>query len=492
MKLRAGLNRASVARCEASLPCRLEIEAGPTLLVAVFALCLGLAALFSSGCAGCTPTANDSGASEGTGARRPGTSASGGNAGAAAGNSDGAAGGGAGGNVADFNGNSGPSSSPGGTDPSAAAPPDATNPPPDTHDAPPSNTQPPVTPAWRPVGPGISGSGSAAVGALITHEGRLIAGGLFTNAGGQAATNVAAWQAEAWTALGTSLDAEVRALGTFRGQLVAGVSPSIVDAPALVAWDGANWTPFGGATGWSGTIHAIALFHDELWVTGDFTRRASDDLGRLARWDGTTFVPAGSGLRDLAGGNASFAVGLALLATANDLIVAGAFDAVNGVAAGNIAAWDGQSWRALGAGVNAPVLALSEYQGRVVAGGTFSSAGGVGVGGLARWNNGVWESIAGGIDTSGGGFIRALAAHNDDLYVAGFFDAIGGVAANNIGRWDGQGWWPLGEGTASTRMSTAPTVNALLLHDSELIVGGSFDLAGGEPASGIARWRLTP
>jgi hypothetical protein len=44
------------------------------------------------------------------------------------------------------------------------------------------------------------------------NVGRLVAGGWFSEAGGEAASNVAAWDGAAWQALGTGVPMEVHAL----------------------------------------------------------------------------------------------------------------------------------------------------------------------------------------------------------------------------------------------------------------------------------------
>ena len=57
---------------------------------------------------------------------------------------------------------------------------------------------------------------------------------------------------------------------------------------------------------------------------------------------------------------------------------------------------------------------------------------------------------------------------------AALFSAAGG---NFIARWDGSTWRALGSGTNSG-------VNALTVHNGELVAGGAFTTAGGVPATG--------
>jgi hypothetical protein len=57
-------------------------------------------------------------------------------------------------------------------------------------------------------------------------------------------------------------------------------------------------------------------------------------------------------------------------------LAAGNFSLVNGVAAGNIARWNGTAWQPMGSGFNDQVYALALLpNGSVVAGGVFSQSG---------------------------------------------------------------------------------------------------------------------
>src|SRR5262249_48220320 len=74
------------------------------------------------------------------------------------------------------------------------------------------------------------------------------------------------------------------------------------------------------------------------------------------------------------------------------LVVAGNFENAGGVPAKNIAAWDGQTWHALGSGLdnatsNGQVRALAILNGQLIAGGTFTQSGAVSfTNNVARWD----------------------------------------------------------------------------------------------------------
>jgi hypothetical protein len=137
------------------------------------------------------------------------------------------------------------------------------------------------------------------------------------------------------------------------------------------------------------------------------------------------------------------------------------------------------------------VLAVHDDGGgsALYAGGTFQTAGGTVVNRIAKLNGNQWLSLAGGAEATNGA-VWAMTGFDDgsgwSLFVGGDFGILGGVEVNHIGRWDGQQWFPLGEGTNATIRG------AMAVFDDgsgpALYVGGDFTMAGGQPASGIAKW----
>jgi hypothetical protein len=172
------------------------------------------------------------------------------------------------------------------------------------------------------------------------------------------------------------------------------------------------------------------------------------------------------------------------------LYVAGLFTEIGGQAVNRIARWDGVTWSPLGTGVSGEVLAMIVHDDgtgpALYVGGLFGSAGGVpGTSRLARWDGNEWSSIG-----SANGPVRSLVSYDHGsgpaLYAGGLFTEIGGQAVNRIARWDGVTWSPLGTGVSGE-------VLAMVVHDdgfgSALYVGGVFGSAGGVPDTGhLAVW----
>jgi hypothetical protein len=171
-----------------------------------------------------------------------------------------------------------------------------------------------------------------------------------------------------------------------------------------------------------------------------------------------------------------------------DLVAGGAFTTAGGVSANRIARWNGSSWAPLGSGA-AEVLALAVLpNGDLVAGGNFINAGGVSASRIARWNGSSWAPLAAGMNS----VVHALTVlSNGDLVAGGDFTTAGGVAANRIARWDGSSWAALGSGLAGS-LGVGPRVGAVAaLPNGELVAGGRFSTAGGVPSNYFARWTET-
>jgi hypothetical protein len=230
------------------------------------------------------------------------------------------------------------------------------------------------------------------------------------------------------------------------------------------------------------------------------------------------------------------------------LFAGGTFTSIGGVAAANVAAWDGTGWTPVGAGVNGfpgylpfmggvptHVAALCLHDAgsgvEMYAGGAWTSAGGQACRGVARWNGTHWIGMP-GIEAS----VASMASYDDGsgpaLYVSGYMylpttgaeptlmrwrngaweipptngvgigialcvfdDGSGsklyaggsGVAGSpGIIRWDGTSWSGVGGGVGPSSPFT------MLVHDdgngAALYAAGAFTQAGGAPAARIARW----
>jgi hypothetical protein len=223
----------------------------------------------------------------------------------------------------------------------------------------------------------------------------------------------------------------------------------------------------GGLT--DGVDDAVVDASGNLYIGGNFIFAGSAKVNRIAKWDGNTWSALGTGM-DLNVWTVKW--------HSNDLYAGGIFTNAGGVLVNRIAKWNGVSWSALGAGIDdGGVMAMAFVGTDLYVGGGFTSAGGVMANRIAKWDGTGWSALGAGAN----GAVWALASHGGELYAAGSFTTMGGIAANRIARWNGVSWSALGVGLNNT-------VNALAVQDGSLYVGGSFTSAGGSPANSIARW----
>ena len=338
------------------------------------------------------------------------------------------------------------------------------------------------------------------------HRPALYAGGYFTAAGSGPAKLVACWDGSSWSALGTGLtgtfcDAlQVFDDGTGPALYAAGYFSAAGGQPAggIARWDGSAWSVIPGT---SNIVRALAVFDDDgsgphapaLYAGGGFTSIGGVAANRIARWDGTSWTPLGSGLD---GAVRALAVydpdDTGPLPTV--LVVGGEFTNAGGTGAAYVASWNGSAWSGLAGGVNAPVYALGVFDlgtgPALFVGGSFTSGGGQSALGIIRWNGGSWSALGSGV--AGSHIVNALALYDDgtgggaQLYAAGDLVASGTPASPGVARWNGATWSGLGTGL------TNGFAYSMCAFDggagSRLVVGGNFKLAGGQSSGRLAVW----
>jgi hypothetical protein len=307
---------------------------------------------------------------------------------------------------------------------------------------------------WHALGAGIGGR----IIQMAALGDRLYVIGEFSAAGDVAANNVASWDGTNWSAFGGGLSGALMAI-TAAGADVY-VARVLDGTDAVVSrWDGVTWTDV--ARGFIGywPIHCVAVVDGSILIGGRFPEIAGRTVNNIARWDGREWVALGEGLTGHAPplpNEYSFAEVRALVVAGTNLYVGGSYTNAGGVAAMNVARWDGERWSALGNGLpgfgaclfgacNFPVTALAMVRGKLFAGGGFDARDGSALNYLACWDGNQWTGLAPGnwtFDHAGwtqsGPFqlhVWALAARGDDLYVAGNFATVGALPSYGFAIW---------------------------------------------------------
>jgi hypothetical protein len=133
------------------------------------------------------------------------------------------------------------------------------------------------------------------------------------------------------------------------------------------------------------TVNALTVFNDgtgsALYAGGAFTSAGGvTGTARIAKWNGTTWSPLGTGVSGSVRALTGFNDG-----PGQALYAGGAFTTAGGVTANRIAKWNGTAWSPLGTGVNGTVNALTGFGPALYTGGSFTTAGGVASGFIAKW-----------------------------------------------------------------------------------------------------------
>jgi hypothetical protein len=318
---------------------------------------------------------------------------------------------------------------------------------------------------------------------MAYFQGDLYACGFFTLIGGEEANHIARWNGTSWEPLGIGLNDHAHSLFVFDNHLY--VTGYFTNAGGewvyhLARWDGTSWSGVGG--GFDGPTLGIGTYQGSLVVSGEFGLAGNTNAKGIARWNGAGWEALGDGFSDPWSPFDIFPH--AVLEWDGDLLACGNFRKAGGAQVNGIARWDGETWHPMGSGFNADVLDMIEYEGELLAGGSFTQTGvGAWSRGIARWNGTDWEPLPsqnGSID----GWVHTLRIFDNELYAAGGFEQTASIPAtslNNIARWTGDSWESLGEGLNNP-------AEAMIIYNDHLLIGGDFTMAGGSLATRLAAW----
>ena len=365
---------------------------------------------------------------------------------------------------------------------------------------------------WSALGSGI-GTPADPGGIFVStvYNGNLIVAGRFDTAGGVPAANIAAWNGSSWSALGSGIKLRaarfsnssgiIHGLAVYNGDLyvcgdfdIAGGMP----ASNIAKWDGTTWSVLSigipsftvlGPYDTVGThISSLAVYNNELYVSGSFASAGGIPAADIAKWNGSSWSAVGAGI---ATSQDPTITSVDFLAAINGKLYAGGdFENASGVTAVNIAAWDGSSWSALGVGIgndtagNGGVVSIVNYNGEV-----YTTYLGVDPNYtpafiIERWDGITWHNVVGGPGTGTyfNGYVFTMYPFNGNLVAAGYFSLIGGTYAYSLAQYDGTSWSAMGIGTDSSEYYS------LVNYNNHLYLGGYYSTVGGIPAPSVAEY----
>ena len=375
---------------------------------------------------------------------------------------------------------------------------------------------------WSSPGGGVSGDVQAL---QVFDDGlgagpALYVGGDFKLAGGNLVNNIARWDGNSWSSLGTGtsqtlgFDKDVWTMTVFDDGTGSGpalyVGGSFDRAGpdpihTVTKWDGVGWAAVG--SGIDGTAYSLCAYDDgsgdSLYIGGLLLDEISSALEYVYELDGADWIPVGGGTDDIVRALTVFDDG-----SGPALFAGGEFVTAGGVAAAHVAKWQGSNWSALGTGVDGEVRGLGSFDSgggpELYVGGEFLVAGGVAANALARWNGSTWAAVGEGFYHNGiTADVRAFVVHDEgngagpELFCGGSFQASGELSMLNVGRWDGSDLNPLGTGLSTTpNPPGTPIASTVVLALTEyddgsgpaLYFGGEFDAANSVLMHNVGRW----
>lgn len=213
---------------------------------------------------------------------------------------------------------------------------------------------------------------------------------------------------------------------------VAGTAGIAAYNPQTDAWSAL----VSGVTGGAATVYALVLApNGDLYALGDFTSIGGVAANNIAKWNGSAWSALGSGLNGSANGGCIGADGA--------LYVVGAFTTAGGSAANRVAKWNGSAWSALGSGLSGTgYTVLIGPAGGVYIGGQFATAGGVTVNNVTKWNGTAFEALGSGLgDSVSYNVTDMVFDEHGNLYAGGsFFSSGATVFVDRSAVWNGSAW----------------------------------------------------
>ncbi|MCA9278058.1 MAG: hypothetical protein H6815_04630 [Phycisphaeraceae bacterium] len=280
---------------------------------------------------------------------------------------------------------------------------------------------------WSPLGSGISGSASVNVRALaVLNDNSLVAAGIdILSAGGTTAWSIARWNGSAWSSMGTTavpgLNNDAYSLHVLpNGDLIAGgvfTNAGGVAASRVASWNGTTWTGFPAGVA---SVRALtSLPNGDIIAGGTFGGAVGPDV---SRWDGTQWNAMGSGLGGTFGGENVYAL---VTLPSGEAFAAGSYSTSGANTVRYASRFDGTSWNEMYTGLaNAGFYAaLQRANGDLVGGTNWTTAYPGASSAAVQWDGTQWNIMA-YFDGGGGPFVSAMAEHNGELYVGGRFSIV--------------------------------------------------------------------
>jgi hypothetical protein len=300
---------------------------------------------------------------------------------------------------------------------------------------------------------------------MCEYDGKLIAGGWFTQAGSTPVNRIAAWDGSSWTSLGngvtmTGITAHVQEMIVYQNELyISGGfdTAGVVPAHFIAKWDGSAWSSVGSGPNASNLIYAMEVYNNELYVAGTFDSINGIPATHIAKFDGINWSNVSTGIH---GSNVND-----LHVYKDELYAVGVFDSAGYVHSNYITKWNGIQWDSLDYGVPYGNSAMIEWNNELLVGSDVDVIMGQPYFYIHSWDSIQWNNFSNQEYVAD---VIGFETYNNQLYLHGRGSVTGPVGYSYVANWDGNNWNNVGTGLNKN-------VEDLIVYNGELYACGWFD-----------------
>ncbi len=255
------------------------------------------------------------------------------------------------------------------------------------------------------------------------------------------------------------------------------------------------------------SINDLYVFDNDLYICGSFFEREDNACRWFTHYDGNSFddhAPSvgGSGLRGMASFQGNLYATGHLQIPNTDVYKWDGDDWVSPFGAGghnyaSIFSDENEVYIGSGSGVLSKktsnsffyeiydfempwdgIYAINKYDGDLIVGGWIESWD---LNNIAIWKNNCILPLGEGVS----GIVRCMTVFQSELYVGGEFEMAGGVSAKFIAKWNGTNWSAVG---GSVTGLGEYGIRDMVVHNDQLYVVGDFNEIGDVAANNVAMW----
>lgn len=267
--------------------------------------------------------------------------------------------------------------------------------------------------------------------AFETYNDTIYATGFFSTVCGQAANYVAKWENNSWQpSLSIELSDPGHSLKTINGNMYIAKYEESIDSNWVYVYDGTSLQTLGSgvylstASGFSQlpNIYDIVEFNGNIVACGEFDKVGQEVISGIMQWNGTNWQPLAGGLQGNIQNTAPVIYPHQMLVYNDALYVVGNFRYANGIQVNGVAKWDGNTWFPMGSGFNNTVYSIIAFNNEIIVGGSFTASNGQDLNRIAKWDGSQWVSLGLGFTATSPNdfiFVHTLKVIDDELYITG-------------------------------------------------------------------------